>query len=80
LSSDDIQAGDRWDDVLGKKPSESDFGVLCITEQSKTSPWMLFEAGALPGSYGNAKRVVPYLLDLDPTDLKPVPRPRLLYV
>jgi hypothetical protein len=71
LSSDDIQAGDRWDDVLGKKLSESDFGVLCITEQSKTSPWMLFEAGALSGSYGNPKRVVPYLLDLDPTDLKP---------
>lgn len=71
LSSDDIQAGERWDDVLGKHLNESDFGILCITQESKESPWMLFEAGALSGSYGNPKRVVPYLLDMEPGDLKP---------
>jgi hypothetical protein len=71
LSSDDIQAGERWDNVLGKQLTDSDFGILCITTKSKESPWMLFEAGALSGSYGNPKRVVPYLLDMDPGDLKP---------
>lgn len=70
LSSDDIQAGERWDDILGKQLTDSDFGILCITTKSKESPWMLFEAGALSGSYGNPKRVVPYLLDIDPSDLK----------
>jgi TIR domain len=71
LSSDDIQAGERWDDVLGKNLTSSDFGILCITSQSKDSPWMLFEAGALSGTYQSPKRVVPYLLDMEPGDLRP---------
>jgi len=32
---------------------------------------MLFEAGALSGSYGNPKRVVPYLLAMEPDELRP---------
>jgi hypothetical protein len=71
LSSDDIQAGERWDDILGKQLSGSDFGILCITPKSEASPWMLFEAGALSGSYGNPKRVVPYVLGMDAGELKP---------
>lgn len=71
LSSDDIQAGERWDDVLGQHLSASDFGVLCIAKHCINSPWMLFEAGALAGTYGNPKRVVPFLLDLDPGALVP---------
>jgi TIR domain len=71
LSSDNIQAGERWDDVLGKHLSESDFGILCITKQCLNSPWMLFEAGALAGTYRNPRRVVPYLLKMDPGDLNP---------
>ncbi len=71
LSSDDIQVGERWDDVLGRELSESDFGILCITRECINSPWMLFEAGALSGSYRNPKRVVPFLLDMDPCALDP---------
>jgi hypothetical protein len=71
LSSDDIQAGERWDDVLGKQLNESDFGILCLTEQCLNSPWMLFEAGALSGAYRNPRRVVPYLLDMEPGKLTP---------
>ena len=71
LSSDDIQAGERWDDVLGRQMSECDFGILCITEECLSSPWMLFEAGALSGTYRNPRRVVPYLLNMDPGDLNP---------
>jgi len=71
LSSDNIQAGERWDDVLGQQLSASDFGILCITKQCVNSPWMLFEAGVLSGTYRNPRRVVPYLLGMDPGDLDP---------
>lgn len=71
LSSDDIQAGERWDDVLGRELGESDFGILCLTKECVNSPWMLFEAGALSGSYRNPKRVVPFLIDMDPGELLP---------
>lgn len=71
LSSDDIQAGERWDDILGKQLTESDFGILCITKQCVNSPWMLFEAGALSGTYRNPRRVVPFLLNMEPGDLAP---------
>ncbi|MCO5187956.1 MAG: toll/interleukin-1 receptor domain-containing protein [Anaerolineae bacterium] len=71
LSSDDIHAGERWDDVLGKELNVSDFGVLCITKDSVKSPWLLFEAGVLSGTYQNHRRVVPYLLDMSPSDLSP---------
>ena len=71
FSSDDIQAGERWDDVLGRELTECDFGILCLTKDSLNSPWMLFEAGALSGTYRNPKRVVPFVLDLDLGDINP---------
>src|SRR5438045_3461734 len=71
ISSDDILAGQRWSDVLDSELAVSDFGILCVTKQSLTSPWLLFEAGVLAGKYGSSKRVVPYLIDLKAEDLRP---------
>ena len=71
LSSDDILVGERWNGVLERELDTSGFGILCVTKRSLASPWMLFEAGALAGSFGNPKRVCPYLIDLEPEDLSP---------
>lgn len=71
LSSDDILAGERWNGVLERELDASGFGILCVTKKSLASPWMLFEAGVLAGSYGSSKRVCPYLIDLEPEDLSP---------
>jgi hypothetical protein len=71
LSSDDIQPGDRWNDIIGRELDDSGFGILCVTKDVLNSPWMLFEAGALAGGYKNPKRVCPYLLNVSRSDLKP---------
>jgi hypothetical protein len=44
------------------------FGILCLTRDNFTAPWVLFEAGAL-GKFVSESAVCPYLLDLDYKDI-----------
>lgn len=67
LSKSDIEAGQRWDDDLAKRLSESNFGISCVTRDNLMAPWLLFEAGALAKSVDNSK-LIPLLLDLDIKD------------
>jgi hypothetical protein len=64
LSQSDIQAGERWGVEVAKELESCNFGVICVTKDNLTSPWMLFEAGALAKSMQDG-RVIPLLLDLD---------------
>jgi hypothetical protein len=64
LSKSDIQAGERWSIEIAKELENCNFGVLCITRENLSSPWILFEAGALAKSMQDG-RVIPLLLDLD---------------
>lgn len=64
LSEADIEAGQRWADAVAKELEACNFGVLCVTRENLTSPWVLFEAGALAKSLDGA-RVTPLLLDID---------------
>jgi hypothetical protein len=68
VSSRDLRAGSRWALELPKTLESATFGVLCVTRQNQASPWLLYEAGALSKSLKEGK-VVPYLLDLAPSDL-----------
>jgi TIR domain len=70
LSSVDITAGARWEQELATALAESNLGILCITEESLRSPWLLFEAGAL-GKSLTAAALVPYLIELSPGTLPP---------
>jgi hypothetical protein len=70
LSSLDITAGARWEQELATALAESNLGILCITEESLRSPWLLFEAGALGKSLTTAA-LVPYLIELSPGVLPP---------
>jgi TIR domain len=70
LSSVDITAGARWEQELATALAESNLGILCITEESLRSPWLLFEAGAL-GKSLTAAALVPYLIELSPGALPP---------
>src|SRR4030095_14366819 len=60
VSSRNIQAGQRWSNVLQQELREAEFGIVCVTNDNLHSPWLLFEAGALANSVSEA-RVVPYL-------------------
>lgn len=69
ISSKDIRAGSRWPIELAKLLDESQFGILCVTRENMNAPWLLFEAGALSKSLDEG-RVIPYLLDLEASDLR----------
>lgn len=68
MSEADIAAGSRWNLSVAKELEVSNFGIVCVTRENLTAPWVLFEAGALAKSL-NESRVVPLLLDLDFKDI-----------
>jgi len=72
LSSSDIDPGDRWNEVIGDKLQDYDFGILFITKENINSSWMLFEAGAL-SKMRETSRVIPMLIDADNLDLSRSP-------
>ncbi|HLJ30697.1 MAG TPA: TIR domain-containing protein [Candidatus Angelobacter sp.] len=68
FSETDIAAGSRSIPELGHQLERRDCGILCLTRENKTSPWIMFEAGALSKSLDKSA-VIPYLIDLQITDL-----------
>ncbi len=68
LSSANINAGERWSLAVGQALENHQFGVLCLTPEQLSPPWVLFEAGALSKIVTEA-RVVPYLLGFEPREL-----------
>jgi hypothetical protein len=47
LSSEDIRKGGRWNNEIGLRLAECNFGILCMTKENLDARWILFEAGAL---------------------------------
>ena len=72
MSEADIAAGKRWGREIDAQLAESAFGIVCLTGSNQAAPWLIFEAGALAKSVSEAN-VCPYLIDLEPQDLKPGP-------
>src|SRR6516225_1614322 len=48
----EIEKGVVWFDALRRDLEGSGAGLLCLTPESLTSPWMHYEAGALSGTLG----------------------------
>jgi hypothetical protein len=68
LSHTDIAAGERWSVEVAQALEASDFGIICLTNENLTAPWLLFEAGAVAKKMLDGA-VVPYLFDVDFTQL-----------
>ncbi len=68
MSDHDIAAGARWDKTLTDQLNESSIGILCLTAENLTEPWVLFEAGALSRSLP-VSFVIPYRLGLSEADV-----------
>jgi hypothetical protein len=68
VSSEDIDPGARWSGDIAVQLDDTDFGILCVTRDNVSTPWLNFEAGALSKSVERA-RVVPFLVDLGPSDI-----------
>lgn len=69
VSSEDIKKGTRWSIDIAKELQEASFGILCVTKDNISAPWLNFEAGALSKALENA-HVVPFLFRLKPSDLQ----------
>ena len=70
MSSADISAGKRWSPEVAKELEESDLGILFLTPENVSAPWIMFEAGALAKKLEIAK-VIPLLFDLEISDISP---------
>nr|WP_319376187.1 hypothetical protein [uncultured Methanoregula sp.] len=62
--STDIEKGTRWFSTLSKTLDETNFGICCLTQDNLTSPWLLFEAGAMSKSR-DTSRLWTFLLDIE---------------
>ena len=70
VSSKDIKAGEQWFSNVRKELESSSYGIICLSRENLRQPWLLFEAGALSTSMTRS-RVVPFLIDVSPSDLYP---------
>jgi hypothetical protein len=71
--STEMDMGTRWSAEIGSQLDETSFGIICVTPENVTAPWLNFEAGALSKSIPGAQaHVVPLLLGFrSPSDLEP---------
>jgi len=69
FSPDDVAKGARWSSEIGRELEACQIGIIVVTRESLTAPWIMFEAGALSKNVGKAK-VVPILVDLEPSDIR----------
>ena len=68
MSSSDIDKGARWATEISNQLAYSEFSLICLTPENLTSPWILFEAGALSKSIEN-NFVCPYLFQVEPRNV-----------
>lgn len=69
-STEDIRAGQRWNNEVNSWLADTDFGVLCVTPENMKAPWLNFEAGALAKRINDDARVVPVTLGFAPSALE----------
>lgn len=68
VSSKDIDRGSLWFSEISQQLGETSVGIICLTQENKDRPWILFEAGALAKGL-QSSRVCTLLIDLEPNDI-----------
>jgi hypothetical protein len=68
MSDQDIDKGAWWTAQIAHELESSAFGIICVTKENASAPWLLFEAGVLAKSLEKG-RVCPYLFSMKPTEL-----------
>lgn len=69
VSSKDIDKGSLWFNEINDQLKNTKVGVVCLTKENKSNPWLLFESGALAKGL-SVNRVCTFLIDLTPADLE----------
>jgi hypothetical protein len=72
MSDTDIEKGSRGLEEVGRALEGMKVGIICLTPENLTEPWILYEAGALSKTLDAKTRVCTYLLaGLRKRDVKP---------
>ncbi|ATL91885.1 toll-Interleukin receptor [Aeromonas sp. CU5] len=69
ISTKDIDRGALWFSEIQDQLQDTTTGIICLTQENKERPWILFEAGALAKGLSNA-RVCTLLVDIKPSEIK----------
>ncbi|QPJ98918.1 TIR domain-containing protein [Enterobacter mori] len=69
ISTRDIDRGAIWYSEINDKLKDVSVGIVCLTQENKNRPWILFETGALAKGL-STNRVCTFLIDLNPEDLE----------
>lgn len=69
ISSKDIDRGSIWFTEITDQLKDTNFGVLFVTRDNQSKPWLLFEAGALSKGL-TENRVCTVLVDLTVSDIE----------
>jgi hypothetical protein len=69
ISTRDIDRGALWFSEISDQLKDTTVGIVCLTQENKNRPWILFEAGALAKGL-SSNRVCTFLVDLKPADLE----------
>ncbi|MEO6502794.1 MAG: TIR domain-containing protein [Jatrophihabitantaceae bacterium] len=66
VSEEDIDKGAIGTEVIARQLHDSTFGIICLTRDNQTRPWINYEAGALSKVVGdNEARVATVLVDIE---------------
>jgi TIR domain len=60
----DIEKGARWDNEISKELGQSQIGIFTMTAENLTSPWIMFEAGAI-SKVVDVSRVCPIVFGVE---------------
>lgn len=69
ISTRDLDRGSLWFGEINDQLKDTTVGVICLTQENKNRPWILFEAGALAKGLSTS-RVCTLLVDLEPKDIE----------
>lgn len=66
VSEEDIDKGAVGTEVIARQLHDSTFGIVCLTRDNQSRPWINYEAGALSKVVGDIEaRVATVLVDID---------------
>jgi hypothetical protein len=69
MSSEDINKGTRWSEILAHQLNDTQYGIICVTPYNVNAPWLNFEAGAL-SKFIDRSFVSPFLFRVDRAEIR----------
>lgn len=69
ISTRDLDRGSLWFGEINDQLKDTTVGIICLTQENKNRPWILFEAGTLAKGLSTS-RVCTLLVDLEPKDIE----------